>query len=70
MPAKKMKHKQDAASNPSLCDTTDLDDAAMIDWTSERGLHTALKHHFDNYEDYCGLDYYEKVNLLCGQFMP
>ena len=65
-----MKHKQDAAINPSLCHAIDLNDALLIDWTYERGLHTEFKHHFDDYEDYCDLDYYEKVNLLCGQFTP
>ena len=69
-PPKKIKCQQDVASKASLCDTVDLNDAAMIEWTCKKGLRAALEHHFDDHEDFEGLDYHDKVKLLCNQFTP
>ena len=67
---KKAKRKEDAASKVSLSDTVDLDDAAMIEWTCKKGLQAALEHHFDNHEDFFGLDYHDRVMILCNKFKP
>ena len=67
---KKTKRKEDAVSKASLCDTIDFDDAAMIEWTCKNGLQAALEHHFDNHEDFEGLDYHDRIILLCNKFTP
>ncbi len=69
-PHKKVKREQDAASKVSLSDTVDLDDAAMIEWTCKKWLQAALEHHFDNHEDLFGLDYHDRVMILCNKFKP
>ena len=67
---KKAKRNEDAASKESLSDSVDLDDDAMIEWTCKKGLQAALEHHFDNHEDFFGLDYHDRVMLLCNKFKP
>ena len=57
-PVKDMKHDQDAVSNLNVSDTVDLHYAVNIDWTSKKGLYTALKYHFHNNKVYYGLYYY------------
>ncbi len=43
----------------------------MIDWTCKKGLRAALEHHFDDHKDFEGLDYHDRVILLCNKkFMP
>ena len=64
---KKVKREQDVASNAIFSDTVDLDDAAMIDWTCKEGLEAAVEHHFDDHEDFEGLDHHDKVMLLCNK---
>ena len=67
---KKTKRKEDAVSKASLCDTIDFDDAAMIEWTCKNELQAALEHHFDNHKDFEGLDYHDRIILLCNKFTP
>ena len=62
--------EEDVASKASLTDTVDFADAAMIGWTCKKGLQAALEHHFDNHEDFEGLDYHERIILLCNKFKP
>ena len=43
----------------------------MIEWTCKKGLQAALEHHFDNHEAFEGLDYHDRVILLCKKkIMP
>ena len=42
----------------------------MIDWTCRKGVRAALEHHFDAHKDFEGLDYHNRVKLLCAQFSP
>ena len=67
---KRSPREQDVANKASLSDTVNLDDAAMIDWTSTMGIQAALEHHFDDHEDLEGLDFHARVILLCNKFNP
>ena len=70
IPPEKIKRLQNAASTVSRHGTVDFKDASMIDWTSKKGLHTALEYHGEDKSDLENLDYHNKVLLLYNVFKP
>ena len=67
---RKVKRAQDVPRKACLSDTVDLDDASMIAWTCEKGLQVALEYHFVDRDDFDGMEYYDRVLMLCNKFKP
>ena len=42
----------------------------MIQWKSFEGVRAALAHHFPDDDDFEGLDFSDRVKLLCSKFTP